>query len=86
MPRRESTAYDAVSYPGLPFSQTHPDRLATIAALYDLPATPPERCRVLELGCGDGGNLIPMAYLLPESTFLGLDAAGSDGASSRVSG
>ena len=41
------------------------------------PAAPPDRCRVLELGCGDGGNLIPMAYLLPESTFLGLDAAGS---------
>ena len=77
MSRRESTVYDAVSYPGLPFSQTHPDRLATIAALYDFPAAPPDRCRVLELGCGDGGNLIPMAYLLPESTFLGLDAAGS---------
>ncbi|HEX2758242.1 MAG TPA: class I SAM-dependent methyltransferase, partial [Thermoanaerobaculia bacterium] len=77
MSQPESTAYDAVSYPGWPFSQTHPDRLATIAALYGLPAAPPERCRVLELGCGDGGNLIPMAYILPESTFLGLDVAGS---------
>ena len=77
MSRRESTAYDAVSYPGLPFSQTHPDRLATIATLYGLPAAPPERCRVLELGCADGGNLIPMAYVLPGSTFLGLDSAGS---------
>src|SRR5512135_2412274 len=77
MSRRESTAYDAVSYPGSPFSQTHPDRLATIAALYGLPAASPERCRVLELGCGDGGNLVPMAYVLPGSTFLGLDAAGS---------
>lgn len=75
--RPESTAYDAVSYPGSPFSQTHPDRLATIAALYGLAAAPPERCRVLELGCGDGGNLIPMAYVLPGSAFLGLDAAGS---------
>ncbi len=75
--RREPTEYDAVSYPGSPFSQTHPDRLATTAALYGLAAAPPERCRVLELGCGDGGNLIPMAYVLPESTFLGLDAAGS---------
>ena len=77
MSRQESTAYDAVSYPGLAFPQTHPDRLATMATLYGLPAVPPERCRVLELGCADGGNLIPMAYVLPESTFLGLDAAGS---------
>ncbi len=77
MSEKEPTAYDAVMYPGLPFSQTHPDRLATIAALYGLPAAPPERCRVLELGCGEGGNLIPMAYVFPGSTFLGLDAAGS---------
>jgi SAM-dependent methyltransferase len=75
--RREPTEYDAVSYPGSPFSQTHPDRLATTAALYGLAAAPPERCRVLELGCGDGGNVIPMAYVLPGSAFLGVDAAGS---------
>ncbi len=77
MPERDRTAYDAVTYPGSAFVQTHPDRLATIAALYGLAAAPPERCRVLELGCGNGGNLIPMAYVLPESTFLGLDAAGT---------
>ena len=77
MSGREPTAHDEVLYPGLPFSQTHPDRLATIAALYGFPAPPPERCRVLELGCGSGGNLIPMAYVLPGSTFLGLDSAGS---------
>src|ERR1700693_2505117 len=83
MSREESTAHDAVMYPGSPFSQTHPDRLATIAALYGFPAAPPERCRVLELGCGDGGNLIPMAYLLPGSTFLGLDSAGAGGTRGR---
>jgi methyltransferase-like protein/protein-L-isoaspartate O-methyltransferase len=77
MTGKEPTAYDAVTYPGLPFSQTHPDRLATIAALYGLPAAPPGSCRVLELGCGDGGNLIPMAYALRGSTFVGLDIARS---------
>jgi hypothetical protein len=30
---------------------------------------------VLELGCGDGGNLIPMALALPGATFVGVDAA-----------
>src|ERR1700690_3679914 len=77
MPEDEPTADDPVAYPGSPCSQPHPDPLATIAALHGLPAAPPERCRVLELGCGNGGNLIPMAYVLPGSTFLGLDAAGS---------
>jgi SAM-dependent methyltransferase len=31
------------------------------------------RCRVLDLGCGNGNNLIPMACQLPESEFIGLD-------------
>ena len=29
--------------------------------------------RVLELGCGDGANLIPTAYELPQSQFFGID-------------
>jgi SAM-dependent methyltransferase len=55
--------------------QTHPDRLATLATLFGLRPAPPERCRVLELGCGDGGNLVPMALALPDSTFVGIDVA-----------
>ena len=30
---------------------------------------------MLELGCGDGGNLIPMALALPGASFVGVDAA-----------
>jgi SAM-dependent methyltransferase len=71
------SAYDQVRYPGRPFAQTHPDRLATIAGLLGLAAAPPDQCRVLELGCGDGGNLIPMALCLPKSEFLGADLAES---------
>jgi methyltransferase-like protein/2-polyprenyl-3-methyl-5-hydroxy-6-metoxy-1,4-benzoquinol methylase len=33
------------------------------------------RCRVLELGCGAGGNLLPMALTLPQSKFIGIDLA-----------
>jgi SAM-dependent methyltransferase/methyltransferase-like protein len=66
-------AYDKVLYPGYPFSQTHPGRLATLAALHGMEPAPPARCRMLELGCGDGGNLIPLAYQYPDSTFLGVD-------------
>jgi methyltransferase-like protein/ubiquinone/menaquinone biosynthesis C-methylase UbiE len=67
--------YDTVNYPGYPFIQTHPDRLAVIARLLGLNAPPIRRCRVLELACGDGGNLIPMALTLPEARFTGVDLA-----------
>ena len=30
-------------------------------------------CRVLELGCSMGANIIPMAEDLPESQFVGID-------------
>src|SRR5215475_3477384 len=66
-------AYDQVLYPGFPFSQTHSGRLATLGALHDIEPAPPAQCRMLELGCGDGGNLIPLAYQYPDSTFLGID-------------
>lgn len=68
--------YEEVPYPGSPYPETHPDRLATIATLLGLDPAPPERCRVLELGCGDAGNLIPMASLLRDSRFVGVDLSG----------
>ncbi|MBN8920918.1 MAG: methyltransferase regulatory domain-containing protein [Rhizobiales bacterium] len=66
-------AYDAVFYPGVAFEQTHPDRLATIGTLFGMQPAPPARCRVLELGCGVGANLIPMGAQFPQSTFVGID-------------
>ena len=56
--------YDRVPYLGLPLPQTHPDRLGIIATLFGMSPSPADRCRVLELGCGDGGNLIPLALTL----------------------
>ena len=69
------SAYDQVLYAGLPFSQTHPDRLASLATLFGMQPAPVERCRVLELACANGGNLIPMAFELPGSEFVGIDMA-----------
>jgi SAM-dependent methyltransferase len=66
-------AYGEVPYPGVALPQTHPDRLAANATLMGLKPAAPERCRLLELGCGDGGNLVPMAAALPASEFVGLD-------------
>jgi methyltransferase-like protein/predicted O-methyltransferase YrrM len=67
------TSYDAVPYDSFPFPQTHPDRLATLGRLFGLSPAVLARCRVLELGCAAGGNLIPMALALPDAEFVGVD-------------
>jgi len=67
------TSYDEIPYVSHPFPQSHPERLATIGRLFGMSPKPVTQCRVLELGCGNGGNLIPMAYSLPESEFIGVD-------------
>ena len=67
------TSYDEILYKGHPFCQTHPDRLATIGRLFGMQPAPVDQCRVLEVGCADGGNLLPMAYALPGSEFVGID-------------
>src|SRR5881296_2245989 len=66
-------SYDAVPYESHPHGDSHPDRLATVARLFGMVSPPVDRCRVLELGCSAGGNLIPMAQDLPESTFVGIE-------------
>jgi methyltransferase-like protein/trans-aconitate methyltransferase len=69
----KGTSYDEIPYESNPFPQSHPDRLATMGRLFGLSPAPVTRCRVLELGCASGGNLIPMAYNLPQSEFEGVD-------------
>jgi methyltransferase-like protein/2-polyprenyl-3-methyl-5-hydroxy-6-metoxy-1,4-benzoquinol methylase len=67
------SSYEELPYSRHAFYATHPDCLATVAALHGQAAPPVTRCRVLELGCASGGNLIPMAATLPEGRFVGLD-------------
>ena len=70
-----ATSYDEVPYESHPYPQSHPDRLATIATLFGMKPAPVDKCRVLELGCAAGGNLIPMAASLPGSEFVGVDGS-----------
>jgi methyltransferase-like protein/2-polyprenyl-3-methyl-5-hydroxy-6-metoxy-1,4-benzoquinol methylase len=69
----QGTSYDEVPYDSHPFAQTHPSRLFTIGTLFGMRPAPVQRCRVLELACAGGGNLIPMADYLPDSEFVGID-------------
>jgi SAM-dependent methyltransferase len=65
--------YDELPYDDFPFSETHPAHLSALGALFGLTPAPPDRCRLLELGCGRAGNLLPMAATLPHSRFAGVD-------------
>ncbi len=65
--------YDVVPYDGAAYAQTHPDVLAVVARLRGMSPAPVESCRVLEIGCAAGYNLIPMAVSLPNSQFVGVD-------------
>lgn len=69
----DAFSYDLVPYTSYPYARTHPDRLATVGRLFGMQPAPVEACRVLELGCASGGNLVPMAEQLPGSEFVGVD-------------
>ncbi len=46
-----------------------------MAILHGLSPAPVEHCRVLEVASNEGANLIPMAYAIPGSEFVGFDLA-----------
>jgi SAM-dependent methyltransferase len=69
----DGSSYDQIPYTSLAFPQTHPDHLAGVARLCALSPPDVSACRVLELGCASGGNLVPMAWNLPRSEFVGID-------------
>jgi len=78
------TSYDEVAYPSNAFRQTHPGRLAAHAHLFGLPYAPVETCRVLDIGAGDGANIIPMALAHPDARFVGFDLSTSAVARGRA--
>lgn len=67
------TSYDIVPYASYPYAKTHPDHLATLARLFGIDSPDPESCRVLELGCAAGGNLIPLVATLRNVQAVGVD-------------
>lgn len=75
MDKPPTESYDEILYPSYTHNQTHPDRLAVISRLFGMNPALVEHCRVLEIGCGNGSNLLPMAFSLPDSEFVGIDRA-----------
>jgi len=73
----ERFAYDDVPYDTEANAETHPSSMATLARLAGLEPAPPSSARVLEIGCGNGENLLAAATYLPRARFVGFDLAAS---------
>ncbi len=71
--RVAQTSYDTIPYPSYATTATHPLYLHLVGRLHGLTPAAVETCTVLEIGCSDGGNLLPMACALPDATFTGID-------------
>lgn len=72
-----SNPYDQFAYRCAPIEWSAPERLAVASLLHGGPRPRRDRYRVLELGCGNAANLIPLAYYRPHSEFVGVDGAGT---------
>ena len=79
----QQTLYDEIPYATYPHSPSHPEQLATVAFLHGLDPPAVAGCRVVELGCGSGANLLGMAYGLPAARLVGIDLAHSAIAQAR---
>jgi methyltransferase-like protein/trans-aconitate methyltransferase len=73
MSEQADSSYEEVPYEGIAQYVTHPNHLAALGRLFAMLPPDIETCRVLELGCARGDNLIPMAFSLPRARFLGID-------------
>lgn len=67
------SSYDELPYDRLPFQESELDFLNSLAMLHGFEAADVRTSRVLELGCAQGGNLIPMAARYPAGEFIGID-------------
>ena len=75
MPQQSPPPVDDVVPLNLPIPRTQPEHLAAIGAMRGMRPCPVGESKVLEIGCGDGSNLIPLAERYPKSQFLGIDAS-----------
>ncbi len=62
-----------VNYGDLVHRLTHPGYMAAMGTIFGMTPAAPETCRVLELGCGSGFNLMAMSQSMPGGTYEGLD-------------
>lgn len=65
--------YDDRPYASEAFYFSSPVHIQAVAHLYGVVAPPPQRARVLEIGCAAGGNILPFALAYPDAEVVGVD-------------
>ncbi len=68
--------FDEFPYLAYPIEWTSPEHLALTSLVHGGPRLPLDRYRVLELGCANGANLLPLAWYRRHGEFTGIDASG----------
>lgn len=71
----QANTYDLVRFPTLPRPTTLPSALAAQAYLRGREVAPFSESRILEIACGDGGNLLSLAAMAPGAECVGFDLA-----------
>lgn len=66
-------AYDETPYQSYPYAQSSPEKLAMLGTLFGMNPPAIETASVLELGCAEGGNIIPHAVHYPKGKYVGID-------------
>jgi len=84
MNTRAPDSYDALPYDSVPVHETHPACLEVVGSLFGMTPAAATRCRYLELGCASGGNLIPLAFALPDSEFIGIERSAAQAAAGQA--
>lgn len=74
---RTTSREPPLEYPSRAVSLAHPARLAGAAALHGVGGFDLVAFRYLELGAGNGANLLPLAAAFPGARFVGVDRDGA---------
>lgn len=73
----EGSSYDDIPYPAYAMPEAHPDRLGAMGRIFGLNTRDPATAHVLEIGCSDGGHLLPFAAAAPGARCVGIDPSGA---------
>ena len=71
-PRMDAASQQQV-FSTQPITLSHPNRLAAVAGLFGLRTAGVANARILEVGCGVGGNLLPIAEAFPDCKCVGIE-------------
>ena len=73
MKQKVIATYESTPYTSRAFKASSPLRLEAISALFGFKGKALGSCRVLELGCSFGANIIYAALNAPSAEFVGID-------------